>query len=145
MHNESGLVLIFYKYENVVIVPELVIKLQSQWKKRKRKISQADVWENDWIKAPDTLISGQTYFLPDFPYHPLFPNCLSSLCKMGEAPCISLFLKSFSAAPSFPQLQRCPTDQPFPQLAPYSGIRKTNIHSKDVAMYFSREMVGEML
>lgn len=56
---------------------------------------------------------------------------------MGEAPCISLFLKSFSAALSFPQLQRCPTDEPFPQLAPCSGVRETNVHSRDVAMCFS--------
>ena len=56
---------------------------------------------------------------------------------MGEAPCISLFLKSFSAALSFPQLQRCPTDEPFPQLAPYSGVRETNVHSRDMAMCFS--------
>lgn len=56
---------------------------------------------------------------------------------MGEAPCISLFLKSFSAALSFPQLQRCPTDEPFPRLAPYSGVRETNVHSRDMAMCFS--------
>lgn len=107
-------------------------------KKKERKKDKSSGRVREWMnKGSDTLISGQTSILLHFPHHPLFPNCLSSPLQDRRCTLHLSLLQSFSAAPSFPQLQRCPTDQPFPQLAPYSGIRKTNIHGRDVAVYFS--------